>query len=157
MQTRYGKRADAFFRTFPFTTDEEASATKAQLAMLEFAGLPGHRLATYNSAATYLYEFNHAPPAKENFPDYGAFHTSEVPYALHTLHTWNRKWEQWDKSLEETMSSYWVNFAKTGNPNGAGLPKWKAYAAKKGFIMELGDQVKTHRGMYKDAFRFLEE
>ncbi|MFK8163869.1 MAG: carboxylesterase/lipase family protein [Lewinella sp.] len=154
---RYGERADKFLTTFPFATDEEATAINLRMSMLSFAGVPAHRLAKYNSAPSYLYEFNHVPPEKEDFPDYGAFHTADVPYALHTLHAWKRNWEEEDRSLEKVMSSYWVNFAKTGNPNGADLPEWKLYEAADGFIQELGDEVVSRPGLHRAAFDFLEE
>ena len=96
------------------------------------------------------------PPDKTNFPNYGAFHTSEVPYALHTLHKWNRAWQQNDLDLENTISSYWVNFAKTGNPNGTGLPEWKNYDKQSGNIMELGDTVRLQAAMFKKELDFLQ-
>jgi para-nitrobenzyl esterase len=154
---RYGEKADEFFSAFPFTTDEEATATNRRLRMLDFAGVPAHRLATYNSAPSYLYEFSHVPPAKKDFPDYGAFHTADVPYALHTLHTWKRDWAAEDRSLETVMSAYWVNFTKTGNPNGAGLPEWKVYDAADGYIQELGDEITGRPGLHRAAFDFLDK
>ena len=96
------------------------------------------------------------PPDKPNFPNYGAFHTSEVPYALHTLKHWKRDWQKTDYDLEQTMSDYWVNFAKTGNPNGADLPEWKSYDKETGQIMELGDKVFMQSETFKKAFDFLE-
>ena len=50
----------------------------------------------------------------------------------------DRPWEPVDKQLSETVSSYWVNFAKTGNPNGAGLPPWPAYTPSSHTTMQLG-------------------
>lgn len=155
VQQQYGADADQFFAIFPVNNDEDALAVKKKVAMLNFAGIPSHLLAKYNSQPTYIYEFIHVPPAKENFPDFGAFHTSEVPYALHTLHKWERNWEQMDKNLENIMASYWVNFAKTGNPNAENLPMWKKYDVDKGFIMELGDEVQLKEGLFKKEFDFL--
>jgi para-nitrobenzyl esterase len=41
------------------------------------------------------------------------------------------------------MQSYWVNFAATGNPNGAGLSTWPAYSEKTDTVMQLGDSVEA--------------
>jgi para-nitrobenzyl esterase len=155
-QTKYGDKADAFLSAFPASSDDEAKAAKQKLSLLGFAGLPAHLLAGFNTQKSYLYQFSHVPPDKPNFPNYGAFHTSEVPYVLHNLHTWNRPWQQLDKDLENILSSYWVNFAKTGNPNGANLPEWKSYDKQAGNIMLLGDKVEVKAALLKKEFDFLE-
>jgi para-nitrobenzyl esterase len=156
-QTKYGDKADTYLSIFPATTDDEVKAVKQKLTLLGFAGLPSHLLAGFNSKTSYIYQFGHIPPDKPNFPNYGAFHTSEVPYTLHTLHTWNRPWQQLDKDLENTISTYWVNFAKTGNPNGKNLPEWKSYDKQSRNIMLLGDKVEVKAAFLKKEFDFLEK
>jgi para-nitrobenzyl esterase len=71
----------------------------------------------------YMYFFDHTPPGEPNF---GAFHSAEFAYCLHTLKLWNRPFTQADYDLEEEMSDYWVNFAKTGIPGG----DWQKYNGK---------------------------
>lgn len=155
-QTKYGDKAEEFLSIFPASTNDEVKAMKQKQTLMGFAGLPSHLLAILTDRPAYLYQFSHVPPDKPDFPNYGAFHTSEVPYALHTLHTWQRPWQQLDKEIENTMSSYWVNFAKTGNPNGPGLPEWKVYDKNVGNIMSLGDKIEIRAGMFKKEFDFLE-
>lgn len=55
----------------------------------------------------------------------GAFHSSELWYMFGTLGKCWRPMEKADYELSERMVSYWTNFAKTGNPNGEGLPQWE--------------------------------
>lgn len=156
-RSRYADKADVFLQLFPAATDEEAMAQTNRLTLFQFAGVPSHLLAGFDkNNPAYFYQFGHVPPAKPGFPDYGAFHTSEVPYALHTLHKWNRSWQPTDLQLENMMSSYWVNFAKTGNPNGPGLPEWKPYQKETGIIMEMNDTVQQRDALYKKQFDFLE-
>lgn len=155
-QANYGEKANEFLTLFNPQTDNEAKAGQAKLGLFNFAALPSHLWAGFNKNKSYLYQFSHVPPDKPNFPNYGAFHTSEVPYALHTLKTWKRSWQQTDYDLEKTMSDYWVNFAKTGNPNGQGLPEWKSYDKQTGDIMELGDKVVLRPSLFKKEFDFLE-
>jgi para-nitrobenzyl esterase len=55
------------------------------------------------------------------------------------------------------MSSYWVNFAKTGDPNGAGLPQWPAFDSANPEVIELGDEVKAAPLPFKDQLKFMDE
>jgi para-nitrobenzyl esterase len=95
------------------------------------------------------------PTDKPDFPNYGAFHTSEVPFALHTLALWDRPWKQSDYDVERYMSGYWLNFVKNGDPNGKGLPEWKKYKADDAVIMELGTTPEPKPGLYKAEMIFL--
>ncbi|TRX43117.1 carboxylesterase/lipase family protein [Flavobacterium restrictum] len=156
-QTKYGDKADAFLNIFPANTADEVKSVKQKLTLLGFAGLPAHLLASYNTKASYVYQFGHVAPDKPNTPNYGAFHTSEVPYVLHNLHTWNRPWQPLDTEIETIFSSYWVNFAKTGNPNGSNLPEWKMYDQESGAVMVLGDKIESKSGFFKKEFAFLEK
>jgi para-nitrobenzyl esterase len=156
-KTKYGDRTAAFLKIFPVKTDAAAQQTKKQLGLFQFAALPSHLWAGFNKSKSYLYQFSRVPPAKADFPNYGAFHTAEVPYALHTLKKWNRTWQQTDWDLEAKMSSYWVNFAKTGNPNGKDLPKWSPYTKNKGTILEFGDKIFLQPALFKKELDFLEK
>jgi para-nitrobenzyl esterase len=156
VQAKYGDRADAFLSIFPATTTDEVKTVKQKLTLLSFAGMPSHLLASFNTKASYVYQFGHVAPDKPNFPNYGAFHTSEVPYVLHNLHTWNRNWQPLDKEIENDFSSYWVNFAKTGNPNGANLPEWKSYNKQSGTILVVDDKIESKSELLKNEFDFLE-
>jgi para-nitrobenzyl esterase len=61
-----------------------------------------------------------------------------------------------DRSLSEAMSSYWANFAKTGDPNGRGLPTWTAYDPGSEPYLDLGDPVQLKHHLLKAQLDFLE-
>jgi para-nitrobenzyl esterase len=153
---KYGEKAEEFLKLFPGNTTEEIAASLKETGLFQFAALPAHLLAGYSKSKAYIYQFTHVPVDKPDFPNYGAFHTSEVPFALHTLHRWNRPWRELDFAVEKSMSTYWVNFVKNGNPNGTGLPEWKIYEKTTGNILEIGDQSRLIPGLYKNKFDFLE-
>lgn len=150
----YGDRKGEFLEFFPANTNEEATASQKKLNLLNFAGVPSYLLAKYMDKNVWLYEFTHVPTDKPSFPNYGAFHTSEVPFALHTLDQWNRDWKPEERTLENQMSAYWVNFAKTGNPNGKNLPVWEAYDINNGNLMVFDTDLSIQE-LYKEEFRFL--
>ena len=70
---------------------------------------------------SYLYYFSRVPPSKKQ--TLGAFHAAEIPFVFGSYETILGQSDD-DKALAELMQNYWVNFAKTGNPNGDGLPGW---------------------------------
>jgi len=153
---KYGEKAAEFLKAFPASNDDEAKASQLKLGICQFAAYPGHIWATSNKQPVFLYQFNFVPTDKPGFPNYGAFHTSEVPYALHTLHKWNRPWQPRDLQMEETMSGYWINFIKKGNPNGPGLPEWKSYDSRNGAIMEMSDVTALRPALFELEFAALE-
>lgn len=75
---------------------------------------------------TYVYLFSHVMPGPDA-QQYGAFHTSDVPYFFNVFSAEREKyWAKVDYEVGERLSGYLLNIAKTGNPNGTNLPKWDA-------------------------------
>lgn len=156
IKRQYKDKAGTLLALLPHNTEEEATAASGKLALLSFAGWPSHQLAVYDSKPVYVYEYGHVPPDKEGFPNYGAFHTSEVPFALHTLHTWKRNWRPVDYKMERIVSSYWINFIRTGNPNGKELAVWNVYNKSDGFIQSLSDPISRSSFNWIAIFDFMD-
>jgi para-nitrobenzyl esterase len=135
---RFGAKADEFSKIYPATSDEEAWAASAHLMRDTTFGLQMRTWARMQTktgkSPAYLYYFNHVPPGAGH---YGAYHASEIAYVFGT----GRNWEDADRKLSDAMSSYWVNFATTGNPNGKGLPVWTKYDENKDVALGLGDEI----------------
>ena len=89
--------------------------------------------------------------------NFGAFHSGEIVYAFNNLHTLDRPWEQIDHQLAETMSDYWVNFVKTGNPNGASLVFWPKYDLNKGDVLIFDKKIESKYMPTRNQLKFLEE
>jgi len=151
----YGEQLDEFNQLFPSTTADELKSSQRKLALLRFAAFPDFEWANWNKQNSFVYEFSYVPTDKPGFPNYGAFHTSEVPFALHTLSKWDRPWKEMDYTVEKFMTSYWVNFVKNGNPNGNNLPEWKPYDKTNGNIMELGEHPVLTPDVFKKEFDFM--
>ena len=82
----------------------------------------------------YLYCFDNRNSKQ---PD-GAGHAAELGYVFGNL----KKPNAVDAKLSQQMSSYWVNFAKTGNPNGTGLPDWRPFTTSDSKLMLFGGTSK---------------
>ncbi|MCY3811828.1 MAG: carboxylesterase family protein [Gammaproteobacteria bacterium] len=82
------------------------------------------RLATAAGSSAWLYVFNHAPEVEEYGRSLGAFHGSEIAYIFGNG---SDLWGEADRELSATMQAYWVNFARSSDPNGDGLPTWPVY------------------------------
>ncbi|MCR4940259.1 MAG: carboxylesterase family protein [Treponemataceae bacterium] len=90
----------------------------------------------------------------------GTNHSGEIIYAYHNVPE-NDRYSERDYELEEIMSSYWLNFIKTGNPNGSDskgkpLPEWEESSECGGLVMELGDQCLMREDPFSYAYEYLE-
>jgi len=153
---RYGDLAANFEKVYPVTNDTEAAA--AQLAgtrdemgwhMRTWAHLQEKK----GRDKAYLYFFSRVPPTPPGRASRGATHTAELSYMFNNLLP-GTPWTDEDRKLADMMSSYWVNFAANGNPNGKGLPEWPMYSAKSDQAMVLGDTVSVGTGVQPTILAF---
>lgn len=88
----------------------------------------------------YVFQFGYVPPQMRERARYGAGHGSEASFVFNTLDArWGAPAEATpeEKELARIMNTYWANFAKTGNPNGKGLPVWPLYDAQIEEILDI--------------------
>ncbi|HTB26322.1 MAG TPA: carboxylesterase family protein [Puia sp.] len=128
---KYGKDADEFLKYFPANTDEEATRSQIIFSRDSIFAVSGYKWAglqsTQGKSPVFVYYFARKLHATTDFVKYGAFHTGEVAYVMDNLRFLNRPWEPVDFQLADMMSSYWINFISSSNPNGKNLPDWPAY------------------------------
>jgi para-nitrobenzyl esterase len=159
VKRRFGDRADAYLKLYPAGSDEEARASTAATIRDQTFGWEMRTWARIETrtgkSKVYLYYFSRVPPGPAG-ARYGAYHGSEISYVFHNLSRSNRPWEPVDRILSDTLSSYWVNFATTGDPNGQGLPKWPVYEEKADLVMELGNQIEPRPQPHRAALDFFD-
>jgi para-nitrobenzyl esterase len=86
----------------------------------------------------YIYRFSYVSPSMQQMMRFGAAHASEIAYVFDDLRGRNGATvPPKDHEVAKMMNSYWINFAKTGDPNGPGLPKWPVNNPKTNEILEI--------------------
>ena len=94
-----------------------------------YLGMPGESVPTAPAAGSGN-NGDSGAGAQQPAPPHGAAHSAEIQYAMGNLDLDKRyTWEPADYEVSKTMQAYFVNFIKTFNPNGSGLPNWPAYRA----------------------------
>jgi para-nitrobenzyl esterase len=128
VNSSYGQYASDLLKQYAVDSDkdagrvwEELGRDKNRVAMYVFA----EKRSKTHTSPTYTYFFDQAIPWPQH-PEFGAFHTGELPYLFDNLQKLDRPWTQKDRDVSRITSGYLVNFVTIGKPNGAGLPEWKA-------------------------------
>ena len=129
--------ADDVLAAYPASTDDEADKYWAEVYGAVFFNYPHYclnRLASEEGIPTYEYLFS-----KDN-RSLGSWHSGELIYAFGRIPEESKLYSDADRSLSSLMNSYWANFARTGNPNGEGLPVFEQNTSSTR-LMEFGDNI----------------
>jgi para-nitrobenzyl esterase len=154
-----GAQADALMATYPTASDAEAHDTACRM-MGDFVFLQGTRSvlrAVSKINAAYQYEFTRVTGIGSRI-HWGAYHASEIPYVFGTLpdsaygtvvtflgdfSVAADSYNDYDAKLSKSMSAAWIRFAKTGDPNGPGLPEWPKFKSPAEAYLEFGETIEA--------------
>ena len=130
MKQSFGEQSAGIIKAYPHATDAEAfKSSKDIFREIAFAWHTWSwaRLQTSKGKGkAYVYYFDHRTAAT---PD-GSNHAAEIPFVFSNLSGRAAAPSPEAVRLSDLMNAYWVNFAKTGDPNGAGLPVWPVFTEK---------------------------
>ena len=153
-KSRFGDAADAYLKIYPASSDDEAHKSSARAMRDQTFGWEMRTWARMQNetgkSKVYVYYFSKVPPG-EFGQKLGAYHASEIRYVFETLPGGTDT----DRKLSDEMSSYWVNFAFSGDPNGKNLPQWPVFDQTE-MAMGLGDKVEPIPVPNKAGLDFLD-
>ena len=161
----FGERADAALGLYPGGSPEVDATSARELggdlviihptwAWIEAQKRTGR-------ADIFRFRFDRCPLTPEGWfgdrssRDAGAFHAGEILYVLDNLHAFPWTIEDADRDLAKLASHYWVNFVRSGDPNGAGLPHWPSYRDAGAQVMMLDAPPRAGPEEWRERHAFL--
>ncbi|CAK7221232.1 hypothetical protein SCUCBS95973_004424 [Sporothrix curviconia] len=149
LRQQYGTLAARALAAWPATNDSVAGEAYNQQwqdtsRVSSWGFARGWSNASVSSRPIYTYYWDHAPPGQNQ----GAHHMSEINYVLGNLYKTSLPWQAEDYAIARRMTSYWANFARTGNPNGdrdrdgidsEDIEIWRPTVANETVVMRVGD------------------
>ena len=138
--------------------DDPETYQSAETDMLgdDLFGVHMRHLAAANTAQgapSYLYHFTRVTPSKTQ--TIGAFHAAEIFFVFGSHSPLSALTDE-DKGLTEAMGMYWTNFAKTGDPNGAGLTPWPLYSPDTDQWMTFNPSIEVATGVRAEKLDIME-
>jgi para-nitrobenzyl esterase len=160
-QKEFGDRAPEFLRLYPSDTNERALRFAE-----DFAGDRFIAFSTWEWAGSqaktgkqqiYRYRLDLGPPSDPKGPQLGAYHSSAIEYVFGRLDSKaGIAWRPEDRQLSSNIQKYWGNFARSGDPNGPGLPNWLVCSVADGWpVMFLDAKSEAHKDALRDRDVFL--
>jgi len=141
----FGDQAEAALRLYPCGSPkldaESARALGGDLAIIHPTWSWIEAQKAHGTKEIFRFRFDRCPMTPQGWfgdsdsADAGAFHAGEIVYVFDNLHALPWIIEDADRALGKVASSCWVNFVKTGDPNGDGLPPWPSFRSQYADVM----------------------
>jgi para-nitrobenzyl esterase len=157
--TKFGDHASQFLTFFPDDSDAQAVRSAIDYESDSFIAFSTWKWieaqVKTGDAPVYRYHLEQPAPPSKFHPGWYAFHSDDIEYVFGTLDTRpGAEWLPEDRKLSEQMMDYWTNFAKTGDPNGPGLPEWPRFD-KDGEVIHMDSTIASSPDTTQARYEFL--
>jgi para-nitrobenzyl esterase len=162
VKTRYGKFAEDLIKAYPAGSNSVAKTARdlSRDAAFGWQTWSWARLqAQTGKSKVFYYYFDQHPEYPEGSTrfGYGTPHGADVAYVFEHLNPKNSQTAKADLDISEAISTYWVNFAKHGDPNGDGVPAWPAFSESNPQVMYFNQTPHSGPVPSVDSLKVLDE
>ncbi len=168
----YGEAAEGLLAAYAAEAEQDPGAVPTLIRSDTIFGWGSRTWVRHASASggdAYLYFISLAPPVFRLYlpdrPDLGgeggprrlgAYHSGDLAYVFGNTDLVGIHWNGRDHEMADLLSSYWTNFARTGDPNGGRLPEWPRYEADSDLALVVGDEFGVQEGVRKEKLDALD-
>lgn len=158
---QFGDRANEFLALYPTDTEQRAARSGAEFAADRFIAFGTWAWIEAETRTggqpIYRYRFDTAPPTDFFGVKKGVFHSAEIPYVFGEFDSEPQvPWTPEDREVSRLIQAYWTNFARTGDPNGPGLPDWPVYSPSTGWkVLHINSPAAAQPDDFRPRYLFL--
>ena len=163
LESLYGANADQMARLYAGSSDAEVKRAAQDLASDRFIAFSTWKWLEMHAKTAkvpvYRYEFDETLPLAPGAPEGAeatAPHASEIEFVFQVLSSRALPWRPEDRKVSELMGTYWTNFAKTGDPNSGGVPRWPMYTEGGYPVMHLAAESHAAPDQHRARYLFLD-
>ena len=166
IKSLYGDHANQVLDVFPHANEKEVIESGKDLASDRFTAFStwkwGDLQVQTGGRPVYRYYYSRPRPAMRDQSNQtgpapeGAVHSAEIEYVFGVLKWKKIPWQPVDFKVSDAMMTYWSNFARTGHPDGGGLPHWPQYTPQDRQMLVLGPHIHARPATDQKRFEFLD-
>lgn len=157
LKSRFDNDVEKALNFFPANNVKDASRAIDDIITVSANACPARFMARWmaqRKSRSYLYQFTRRPDTGKA-RKLGVYHGSDLAYVFGNINK-SEGYNDLDIELSEKMTAYWVNFARTGNPNGRGLSYWPGYKNESDINLEFGDTIQTNKNLFQKECDFID-